>query len=453
MGSDDANPGDALAAFIAAACVPIDGSWHASGTLAAADAILAAHPEVAGASIHAAAILGDDVGVRRFLALDLDQASAQGGPRGWDPLTHLCFSNYLRLDPARSAGFVRAAEALLDAGASANTGFYAQDHDPPERQSAIYGAAGVARHAALTRLLLERDADPNDGETPYHTPETVHDDALRVLVESDKLTPGSMTTMLHRKLDWHHREAVAYLLEHRADPNRLSRWGRRALHHALGRTNDLPFFELLLDHGADPALPSLEGKTAFAIAARMGRADVLTLFERRAFVAELAGDDAFFAACARADEAQARALMAGEPGLVARLQAEDGAVLADFAGAGNTEGVRLLLDLGFDVGSRTDRGGARGDSALHVAVWRERLATVDLLLERGVALEAVNGRGETALSLAVRAQVEESDWTPHRTLDIVATLLGAGADVATVRSFPSGSAAADELLRSYGRRA
>ena len=82
-----------------------------------AEAILAAHPEVACSDIHTAAILGDDAAVGRLLALDSGNATAKGGPRGWDALTHLCFSKYLRLDRARSAGFVRAATALLDAGA------------------------------------------------------------------------------------------------------------------------------------------------------------------------------------------------------------------------------------------------------------------------------------------------------------------------------------------------
>ena len=105
---------DPRAAFMEAAV------WH--GTLERADAILAAHPEIASSDIHSAAILGDDAAVRRFLELDPGNATAKGGPRGWDALTHLCFSKYLRLDRARSAGFVRAAQALLDAGASANTG-------------------------------------------------------------------------------------------------------------------------------------------------------------------------------------------------------------------------------------------------------------------------------------------------------------------------------------------
>jgi hypothetical protein len=202
------DPAEAPAAFIRAACVPMDGSWHASGTLDEAQAILAAHPEVSGSNIHVAAILGDDAGVLRFLALDPGAATAPGGPYRWDPLTHLCFSRYLRLAPDRSERFLRAAAALLDAGARANTGFHCTNHDPPEFESAVYGAAGVAHHPELTRLLLARGADPNDGETPYHAPETLDDRALHVLVDSGKMSATSLTTMLHRKLDWQHYEGV-----------------------------------------------------------------------------------------------------------------------------------------------------------------------------------------------------------------------------------------------------
>jgi ankyrin repeat protein len=437
--------------FIRAACVPTDDSWHASGTLEEAQTILAAHPQVRGSSIHVAAILADDAGVRRFLALDPGSATAPGGPYGWDPLTHLCFSRYLRLDPARSEDFLRAAAALLDAGASANTGFYSAGHDPPEFESAIYGAAGVARRPELTRLLLARGADPNDGETPYHAPETLDDQTLRVLVDSGKMTADSLTTMLHRKLDWRHYEGVAWLLDHGADPNRISYWGRRALAHALGRTSPPRYFQLLLDHGADPTLPSADGTLPAALAVRTGRADVLDLFAKYGFPVALTGDDAFLAACARGDGAAARAFTAAEPGLVARLQASDGALVADFAGAGNTDAVRLLLDLGFDLDSRTSQGGTNADPALHVAVWRGWLDTVKLLVARGAPLEATNGEGATPLSLAVRALVEQSDWTPHGSPQIVAVLLDAGACVDTVRPFPSGCAAADALLREHGR--
>jgi ankyrin repeat protein len=442
---------DPLATFIVAACVPLD-SGHSSGTLEQAQTILAAHPEIAIHDIHTAAILGDDATVRKFLALDAGNATAKGGPHGWDALTHLCFSRFLRLDRARSAGFVRAATALLAAGASPNTGFFEESHQPqPAFESAIYGAAGVAHHPELTRLLLDHGADPNDGgETEYHTPEGFDNAAMMILVESGKLAPVGIMTMLLRKLDWTDYEGAAWLLAHGADPNGSSHWGKGALHHALGRDNPLKFFELLMDHGADPRLPTKDGATAFALAARAGRADVLALFERRGFTATFEGDDAFLAACARGDEALARAIVAGDPTIVGRLQAQDGSPLAYFAGAGNTAAVRIMLDLGFDAAARADRRLGR-TTALHLAVWRERLATVKLLIERGAPLEATAGDGKTPLAVAVRSLVDLSEWTPHGSAEILATLLAAGARVETVTQFPSGSSEADELLRQYGK--
>ena len=177
-------------------------SAHASGTLEAADAILAAHPEVAAGDVYVAAVLGDAGGVRRMLSDDAARATATGRPYEWDALTYLCFSQYLRL--RASDGFVGAAEALLDAGADPNAGFYEPEHLPePTFESALYCAAGVAQHGGLTRLLLERGADPNlGGEVAYHSPEGFDDGAMRAVVESGRLSADGLTTMLHRKLDW-----------------------------------------------------------------------------------------------------------------------------------------------------------------------------------------------------------------------------------------------------------
>jgi ankyrin repeat protein len=415
---------DPRAAFIDAAL------WH--GPLDRAESILAAHPEIASSDIHTAAILGDDAAVRRFLAHSPANATAKGGPRGWDALTHLCFSKYLRLDRARSDGFVRAATALLDSGASANTGFYDEGHQPkPTLESVLYGAAGVAHHPELTRLLVERGADPNDDEVPYHSPETLDNRAMKILVESGKLTPVSLVTMLIRKFDWHDDEGVAWLLDHGADPNFLPPWGVRPLDHALSRGNPFAYFEWLLDHGADPSLPSKDGTTAFATAARMARADVLDLFEHRGFAVELRGDDAFLAACARVDEASARRVVAGDPSTVQRLQAQNSGLLVDFAGSGNTGAVRLMLDLGFDVGAqRRDPPWMRGETALHVAAWRGRLEMVKLLIERGAPLEATDRSGATPLDVALRGLVEQSEWTPNEySIEIAHALLNAGARI------------------------
>src|SRR3954471_21238623 len=196
MSEIPAAPEDARNAFVNAAV------WH--GPLDRALAILTAHPEVGSSDIHTAAILGDDQAVARFIAEDPANATAKGGPRKWDALTHLCFSKFLRLDAARTEGFLKASTALLDAGADPNTGFYEDTHQPkPEWECALYGAAGVAHHPELTKLLLDRGADPNDGEVVYHSPETRDNAVLKILVETGKLTPENLRLMLVRKVDWH----------------------------------------------------------------------------------------------------------------------------------------------------------------------------------------------------------------------------------------------------------
>ena len=108
----------------------------------------------------------------------------------------------------------------------------------------LYGAAGLAQNAEVTRLLLERGGDPNDDETPYHVPETYDLSVLRVMLESGKLMPDSLAMILLRKADLHDLEGVKLMLQHGADPNRMTRWGYTALHQALRRDNGLEIMRL-----------------------------------------------------------------------------------------------------------------------------------------------------------------------------------------------------------------
>jgi ankyrin repeat protein len=445
---------DQVDEFLKAASAPREGG-HSSGTLERAEALLAAHPELAATDIYTAAVLGDDSAVRRELGVNPGLALARGGPYDWDPLTWLCFSRFLKLDRSRSDGFVRAATALLDAGADPNGGWFEPDHEPePTFESVLYGAAGIAHHGGLTRLLIERGADPNDDETPYHTPESYDNDALKVLVESGKVTADNLVMMLIRKHDWHDLDGAAYLLAHGADPNQQRRWGFTPLHHAIERDNRIEIITLLMDHGADP-LREQEGRTAVAMAARRGRGDILTLFRARGFPADLDGVDRLVAACALNDGPAIDDITANAPHLVRELLALDGRVLAEFAGNGNTEGVRRLLDLGVNAGAVFEAGDGYWEvpprsTALHVAAWRARPAVVALLIARGAPVDARDGAGRTPLALAVRACVD-SWWRERRTPDSVAALLAAGASVTGV-GYPSGYDEVDQLLRQHGAR-
>jgi len=443
---------DPVREFLEAASAPHIGG-HASGTLEHADALLAAHPHVAESSIYSSAVLGNDAAIRRWLAASPGLAAEKGGPYDWDPLTWLCFSRYLKLDPTRSEGFVRAATTLLDAGADPNTGWFEAGHQPkPIFESVLYGAAGIAHHAPVTRLLIERGADPNDEETPYHTPESYDNDALKVLVESGKLTADNLATMLIRKHDWHDLDGAAYLLAHGADPNNQGRWGFTPLQHAIARDNRIEMITLLLDHGADP-LRVQDGRTAVAMAARRGRGDVLALFRDRGVSLALDGIDRLLSACALDDGAGIDEIKASAPHLAAELLSLDGQVLAEFAGNGNIEGVQRLLDLGVKPGAIFRAGDGYWEvpprsTALHVAAWRARPAVVALLIARGAPVDTRDSAGRTPLALAVRACVD-SWWMERRTPTSVAALLAAGASVDRI-PYPSGYDEADVLLAQHG---
>ena len=76
---------------------------------------------------------------------------------------------------------------------------------------------------------------------------------LRILLESDRLNPDSMTTLLLRKADWHDLEGMRLLLEKGLDPNRLTPWSYSALHQSVRRDNSMQMIELSGRARADPS--------------------------------------------------------------------------------------------------------------------------------------------------------------------------------------------------------
>jgi ankyrin repeat protein len=449
-------PASVVDAFIEAASVSLEAS-HVSGTLEDADRIRQLHPDVTSATIHGAAVSGDDQAVAVCLAADPALAVRLGGPRNWDPLTYLCFSRYLRLDRARSAAFLRSATLLLDAGAPATTGFF-EPGDGAERsfESALYGAAGVAHDATLTRLLLARGAEPNDGEVCYHSPEWGDLEVVEALVETGRLNADSLATLLIRKHDWHDAQGVLYLLANGADPNRQTPWGVTALHQSLRRDNAASLVEALLAHGADPTrvieprfAGGRHGVDAVALAAWRGRGDVLDLFERAG--APMPTDDVvgLTVACARGNDAIATRMLAASPSLQDECRIHGGEWLALAAGNGNVAVLRCLLGLGVPAGAVWPEGDgyfeiATNSTALHVAAWRARHDAVHDLLERGAPVDAVDGAGRTPLQLAVRA-CTVAYWRDRRDTASIAALLSAGADASRV-VVPTGYGDADKLL-------
>jgi ankyrin repeat protein len=442
---------DPLNTFIEFACVDRH-VWHGGGTVEHAELIRERYLQGVAGNIFSAAVLGDAVAIREWLERDSSLSTATGGPYRWDALTYLCFSRYLRVDKERSESFVAAAKVLLEGGADANTGWteYIDDPPRPERESVIYGAAGVAQNPGLTRLLLEYGADPNDGETAYHVPETYDNTVLQILLDSRRFNGTSLATVASRKCDWHDEKGLKLALEHGADPNYLTVWKDSPFQHSIRRDNGLVMIEMFLDYGADPYLANKgDGRNAIQMAAYYGRGDILEALERRGFEIGLDGLDRLVAVCARGDLGTARAIVDRGPELTTSLLAMGGTLLARFSGADNAAGVRCLLALGISPAALWPDGDGywemtQGSMALHVAAWRAHHEVVRVLIAAGTPVNARDGRNRTALQLAVKACIN-SYWKYRRRPDSVAALLAVGATTDGIE-LPTGYEAIDELL-------
>jgi ankyrin repeat protein len=184
-----------------------------------------------------------------------------GGPRGWAPLlyvTHSCFAS------------AELARELLDRGADSDA-FFTNEYG---RMSALYGAAGRVHDAGLTRLLLERGATPDDGESLYHATEASSPDCVRVLLEHGASVEG--TNALAHALDEDRPEHVRPLLEAGADPAEGA-----YVAHAVRRGRGADVLRLLVEHGADVDRPGGETwrgdvprRTPYQHAVLRGRTDV-----------------------------------------------------------------------------------------------------------------------------------------------------------------------------------
>lgn len=424
--------------------------WH--GSMQRAEQILAAHPELRSADIHIAAILGDDAAVRRFIAEDPGSVNARSAPYDGDALNYLGLSTYLRGDPLRTDGFLRAATALLDAGADPNTGFWLNG----ERETALYGACGVNHHAALTKLLVERGADPRDPEVVYHGPETHDLDALRVIVESGKLTDEDLCLMLIRKLDWHHAEGVRYLLEHGASPAKQREKGWQPLHHALERANDTPIIDMLLAYGADP-LGVVDGMTAVQRAAREGRRDVFELYDRRGVPLDLPPFDHLLMKICRGPDDAARSAAAADPASMQQVIDNGGRYLCRFTSSWNWDGVRRLLELGVPANSPFRDGDGysgvpKGALPIHAASWYLLPKAIKALIEHGADVNAPGPEHSATPLMLFALGCTGSYWTELRSLDGAKLLLEAGADPRQVK-LPTGYDELDQLLTEHRKPA
>lgn len=343
---------------------------------ALAQRLLERHPEIIGDNLHTAVAAHDLDAVSAFLGKDATLASQPSEFDGWTPLVRLAFTRLP--NEALSRNGVAIAQLLLDHGADPNALFSdGTNHFTPLTGIIGGGESGQPPHPqaeALARLLIAHGADPLNGQALYNSSLGADDVTWLDLLWSETEKRGETQR-------WHEpvRELPAPPLDYLLG-NAVPRQPKRAT--------------WLLAHGARAQALNAYSKQSLVKQAMLdGRSDLVRLLvDNGASPVELGGQEAFTAAVARGDEAEARRLLAGNPEFLLSP-----APLFVAIRQGKPEIAALALRLGVSPDAET-RDGVR---ALHEAAGSDAIEIVALLVEAGAEIDPIERRyGSTPLSWA-----------------------------------------------------
>lgn len=379
--------------------------------------MLADDPTLAADDPYLACAIGDENALRQATKADPSWVSRPGGPLQLPPLFAVAHSSLLRVEEFRER-LHRCAQRLIADGADVNQHIFSRwtpgSLDKPDQRyplSALYGAAGSNHDPALTRLLLEAGANPNDGESLYHSLE--NSACTRLLLEHGARIAES--NAIYRAIDLDDDGALKLLLQHGGDPNEPARnapltdWGsplawaiyRRQPRHA----------KALLEAGADTSQPTADGVSPYRLALRFGLSDIAALLRAQTDAPDISDEERFVAACSCGDETEARAIQGRRPDLPASLSAKQLRLLPDMAAAGADDVVRLMVSLGWPIAVR---GGDWDASALNLAVFNGNAALTRFLLEHGAKWTEQHGHGDNVSGTlgwaSCNEPVEGGDW-------------------------------------------
>jgi ankyrin repeat protein len=358
---------------------------------------LAALPEMAAESLHAACAIGDSEAVAHHLDRDPSLLNAEHG--GWAPLMYACGSLLSRVSARQSAGILECATLLLDRGADPNT-FVLTDPSDPQSALSAFRRAMSCGNMPIAMRLMQRGVKPDFQKwlSAARQQQPVMSEAFREYfgspevrlqfenrMEAIRQEQGQGPLWGSEKWWFHTRAAPPMMalemfrpmLERRAlDPNKTGIDGYSMFHRAA--QNGTPdVLRLFVDHGANLEHRTPDGKTALVLAVREGRnLNVDILRARGATSAGLRPIDELVGACVRADEAGAQSVLKIHPQVLSQASLEDAEVLVRAAATNILDRVRLMLSCGFDPGAF----GEGGLTPLHAAAWHGHVEMVRLLL-------------------------------------------------------------------------
>jgi Ankyrin repeats (3 copies) len=380
--------------------------------------MLVESPDLVAGDPYVACAIGDEGALQAATAADPTWVNRAGGPLRLPALLAVTHSSFLQVPEFRER-LLGSARYLLAAGADPNqriglrwppASLRQPDDDHP--LSALYGAAGVNHDPELTKLLLEAGADPNDGESLYHSLENLA--CTRALLEHGARIEEN--NALYRALDFDNVAVLELLLAHGADANvsaggpPISDWGTPLL-WAIYRRRSRRHVEALLAAGASPLATTPGGVDAYSLTLQFGLRDVAAVLRDHGAGAALSEDQQFVAACAAGDEAEARRVRERRPDLPGSLPKAQLRLLPDMVAAGGDEGAKLMVKLGWPI---TARGGDWNASALNLAVFLGNAPMTRFLLEHGASWTEVHGYGDNVCGTLSWASCNEpaagGDW-------------------------------------------
>lgn len=344
--------------------------------------LLSATPDLADGMFGLQCALYDRAAVAATLAADPTAATRKFGPRR--AMLHLTFSKHIQAAPEREADMLAIADMLIKAGADVNDSYVATP-STSDRLSALYGAIGHADNMALGQWLLDRGADPDDGESLYHACELSHSDGLRMLLAAGANPEG--TNALLRAMDFEDTEKLQLLMDAGGGSVPVA----QLLHHAARRMCGRKVVDLVLAGGME-ATTRHQGLTPYAMARMYGNTDVADAIVAAGGDLTLTKTEAIFAVAAEGGTQDGTYLDTATLPDILRGIIGELVSLPDCL-----EHIRRLVALGVEY----DLPNSSGVPPVQLAGWEGKPDVLTYLMSLCPDLSHVNGFGGTLLSTII----------------------------------------------------